>query len=210
MSTEPPIRFKCPSCGARHERGYVDGVSLFRCLHCGYQGTKNADEDFDPRTEADAQIARALQIVCDADGADDGRGRRNYTDEELDTMFFALTAALVQLKKVPGGLVAHDRYYEKCRAELRRRGLEKKAKTKSMRLRMKVWTDTTTGKRYLMPVALMRNLHSNVMAAHAMTDEDTKLIKLTGEEWDALPYFYFKEDGDAPRASAVVPDIVDL
>lgn len=33
-----PIRFKCPSCGAEHTRGFVDGVCTFRCFGCGYQG----------------------------------------------------------------------------------------------------------------------------------------------------------------------------
>ena len=35
---QPPIHFQCPTCGAEHRRGFVDGVSLFRCLRCGYQG----------------------------------------------------------------------------------------------------------------------------------------------------------------------------
>lgn len=32
------IRFKCPVCDAEHDRGFVDGVSVFRCLGCGYTG----------------------------------------------------------------------------------------------------------------------------------------------------------------------------
>lgn len=32
------IVFECPACTTTHRRGYVDGVSLFRCLRCGYQG----------------------------------------------------------------------------------------------------------------------------------------------------------------------------
>lgn len=32
------IQFECPTCGARHQRGFVDGVDTFRCLHCGYLG----------------------------------------------------------------------------------------------------------------------------------------------------------------------------
>ncbi len=34
------------------------------------------------------------------------------------------------------------------------------------------------------------------MKAYAMTDEDTKDIELTGREWDSLPFFFFKEDGE--------------
>ena len=25
----------CPQCGRTHDRGYVDGHSVYRCLHCG-------------------------------------------------------------------------------------------------------------------------------------------------------------------------------
>jgi hypothetical protein len=32
------IKFVCPCCAAEHQRGYVDGVCLFRCLGCGYSG----------------------------------------------------------------------------------------------------------------------------------------------------------------------------
>jgi len=75
-----------------------------------------------------------------------------------------------------------------------------------LRLRMKVWTDTATSKRYLMPAAFMRDVVngkpvSDVMYAYALRDDDTKLVTLTAREWNALPYFYFHEDGPAPRAS---------
>lgn len=79
--------------------------------------------DVDPRTEADAQVARALQVVCDADGDDEeDKLRRDYTPEELDTLFFALSMAIVQLKKLPGGREAHDRAYRNAKNELSRRG----------------------------------------------------------------------------------------
>lgn len=38
MSELPPIKFECPTCSATHERGFIDGVSLFRCLQCGHTG----------------------------------------------------------------------------------------------------------------------------------------------------------------------------
>lgn len=38
------IKFTCPTCGASHTRGYANGVDAFRCLRCGYVGTKNAAE----------------------------------------------------------------------------------------------------------------------------------------------------------------------
>jgi len=85
--------------------------------------------------------------------------------------------------------------------------------TESLRLRAKVWTDPATGKRYLMPAAFMRDVVggkpvSDVMHAYAMRDDDTKLVTLRAAEWNALPFFYFQEDGPAPRASARPVDVV--
>lgn len=82
-----------------------------------------------------------------------------------------------------------------------------------LRLRMKVWTDRATGKRYLMPSAFMRDVVrgqpvTDVMYAYAMSDDDTKVVTLTAHEWNALPFFYFKEDGSAPRATARPIDVV--
>lgn len=45
------IQFECPTCGASHDRGFVDGVSLFRCLRCGYQG-----HGFHPDPETDRAV----------------------------------------------------------------------------------------------------------------------------------------------------------
>ena len=82
-----------------------------------------------------------------------------------------------------------------------------------LRLRMKVWTDSTTGKRYLMPTAFMRDIRngqpiSDVMYAYAMRDDDTKLVTLTAREWNALPFFYFEENGPAPRATTRPVDVI--
>lgn len=71
---------------------------------------------------------------------------------------------------------------------------------------MKVWTDRRTGKRYLMPSAVISDPRTGMMSAYAMSDEDTKVVKLSPPEWNSLPFFYFKEDGPAPRASARPPD----
>lgn len=83
-----------------------------------------SDDDVDPRLEAEAQIARALQIVIDASdpAPDDPDSCRDYTPEELETLFFALGTAMVQLKKVPGGRDARDRFYEKAKGTLIKRG----------------------------------------------------------------------------------------
>ena len=72
-----------------------------------------------------------------------------------------------------------------------------------LRLRVKVWTDPQSTRRYLMPTAIMSDPTRGLLTAYAMTDGDTKAIKLTAAEWNALPFYYFKEDGPAPRASAL-------
>jgi hypothetical protein len=82
-----------------------------------------------------------------------------------------------------------------------------------LRLRMKVWTDPDTGKRYLMASAFMRDVKNgkpitDVMFAYAMRDDDTKIVTLREAEWNTLPFFYFKEDGSAPRATARVVDMI--
>jgi Zn ribbon nucleic-acid-binding protein len=61
------ILFECPTCEARHTRGFLDGVCLFRCLHCGYQGHGfHPDPDIDRAVFADHQESnrhsRALGI----------------------------------------------------------------------------------------------------------------------------------------------------
>lgn len=85
--------------------------------------------------------------------------------------------------------------------------------TEGLRLRMKVWTDPKTAKRYLMPSAFMRDVVNgkpvtDKMYAYAMRDDDTKLVTLTAAEWNALPFFYFREDGSAPRATARPVDVI--
>jgi len=82
-----------------------------------------------------------------------------------------------------------------------------------LRLRMKVWTDPKTAKRYLMPTAFMRDIVkgrpvSDRMYAYAMSDDNTKIVTLTATEWNSLPFFYFQEDGPAPRASARPVDVI--
>jgi len=55
------IKFKCPTCHAEHARGFLDGVSLFRCLRCGYQGHGfNSDPEVDRLVFLDHQEANAI------------------------------------------------------------------------------------------------------------------------------------------------------
>jgi hypothetical protein len=80
-------------------------------------------------------------------------------------------------------------------------------RSEGLRLRMKVWTDLATGKRYLMPTA-MPDPRLGILTAYAMSDEDTRIVRLTPFEWNALPFFYFKEDGPASRASKRPVDVL--
>lgn len=84
-----------------------------------------------------------------------------------------------------------------------------------LRLRVKVWTDPKTSKRYLMPTAFMQDVVngrpvSDVMRAYALSEEDTKIVTLRAHEWNSLPFYYFQEDGPAPRASGRPIDVVTL
>lgn len=55
------IRFKCPTCGAEHTRGFVDGVDTFRCLKCGYQGHGfHPDPEIDKAVFAEHQLNNAI------------------------------------------------------------------------------------------------------------------------------------------------------
>ena len=71
----------------------------------------------DHRREAEDLVSNALQVMIDADG-------REYTRDELDKVVGSMTMALVQIKRIPGGVEAYERTYEKAREELRRRGRE--------------------------------------------------------------------------------------
>jgi hypothetical protein len=79
-----------------------------------------------------------------------------------------------------------------------------------LRLRMKVWTDPKTKKRYLVPTAVLTDMRRGIFTVYAMTDEDTRQIQLGVDEWNALPFFHFKEDGPAPRGAPRAPDVVDV
>lgn len=78
------------------------------------------------------------------------------------------------------------------------------------RVRMKVWKNPANGLPYLAPVGMMKAIDSDLMRVYVMRDDDTQLIEMTGSEWNEMPFFYFKEDGLAPRASGRKPDVVRL
>lgn len=55
------IKFECPTCGAVHDRGFLDGRSLFRCMKCGYQGHGlHSDPDIDRAMMLDHEEANAF------------------------------------------------------------------------------------------------------------------------------------------------------
>lgn len=61
------IKFKCPSCSAEHNRGFVDGVDTFRCLACGYQGhgfhtERSIDRDCLAEHQANNRLNRQLGV----------------------------------------------------------------------------------------------------------------------------------------------------
>jgi Zn ribbon nucleic-acid-binding protein len=48
------IQFECPTCGARHQRGFLNGVDIFRCLRCGYVGHgHHTDPEIDRQVQAE-------------------------------------------------------------------------------------------------------------------------------------------------------------
>jgi Zn ribbon nucleic-acid-binding protein len=55
------IQFECPTCGARHARGFVNGVDVFRCLRCGYSGYgHHTDPEIDAAVQAEHVEINAL------------------------------------------------------------------------------------------------------------------------------------------------------
>ncbi len=67
-----------------------------------------------------------------------------------------------------------------------------------MRLRVKVFTAPATGKRYLVSIAMF-NPEREELHVYFMSDEETLFRSLPIDDYNALPYFFFKEDGPAPR-----------
>lgn len=67
-----------------------------------------------------------------------------------------------------------------------------------LRLRMKVWTDPTTNKLYMVASGYI-DTRKDCMVAYAMRDDDTRQLELTIAAWNKLSYKFFVVDGDAPR-----------
>ncbi len=76
-----------------------------------------------------------------------------------------------------------------------------------LRVRMKVWTQPQTNKQFLVAVGFPDSKTGRVFA-YALRDDGTESLTLTIEEWNALPWRYFIDDGAAqPTGHKVtIPD----
>lgn len=78
-----------------------------------------------------------------------------------------------------------------------------------MRLRCKVYTNPETGEELMLAMGMM--FAQNKVRAFAMSDDGTVEVSLTVAEWNATPWRWFKDDGDAeapvrdPRPVAIWP-----
>jgi hypothetical protein len=67
-----------------------------------------------------------------------------------------------------------------------------------LRTHVKVWTDSVTGQRFITPCAVLTA--TGLMVATAISESGAvRNVTLTAAEWNSLPFFFFKEDGEAPR-----------
>lgn len=70
-----------------------------------------------------------------------------------------------------------------------------------LRVPLKVWKDPTNDQIYLAPVCLRAKNNTHVKAFLVSRDntEAVRFVDMTLDEWNEMPFFYFKEDGLAPR-----------
>lgn len=68
----------------------------------------------------------------------------------------------------------------------------------SEKLRVSVKVFVRDGKRYLCAMGAY-NPATDRVHAFAMSEEGTVQVALTDTEWNALPFFWFVEDGPAPK-----------
>jgi hypothetical protein len=58
------IHFTCPRCEHCHSRGFLNGIDVFRCLHCGYVG-----HGFHPDPEIDRAVGQEMKAAIAYDKA---------------------------------------------------------------------------------------------------------------------------------------------
>lgn len=68
----------------------------------------------------------------------------------------------------------------------------------TIRLKLKVYTDPYTKKRYV-AAAGMLDPATGVIHAVLLSDDDTRPTKMLVSEWNDLPYFYFVEGAPAEK-----------
>jgi hypothetical protein len=61
---------------------------------------------------------------------------------------------------------------------------------------MKVWRDPKTKKTYLVASGVL-DRRTTMVVVHATNDEQTIELTLTVDEWNKLPFRFFREDGRA-------------
>jgi hypothetical protein len=179
--------------------------------------TMNEPTNGAPKTAHEAAIAYEAAMSPNAPAETVATSEAPPADDVPTVVDAATTAEVVEqpANELPANAVAADA----VSVDDVRRVVEAMSAAKNeslfegLRLRMKVWIDPTTAKRYLMPSAFMRDVVngqpvSDVMYAYAMSDEDTKLVTMTAREWNTLPFYYFREDGPAPRMTARPVDVV--
>jgi len=76
-----------------------------------------------------------------------------------------------------------------------------------VRLRAKVFTNEATGQRYLVSIAMF-NPERETVNVYFMSDEETLFQIMSVDDYNTLPYFFFKEDGPAPRPAMRVADLL--
>lgn len=74
------------------------------------------------------------------------------------------------------------------------------------RLRCKVYTDPKDGTRWLVPM-VMYDPKTDRAAAMAMRDGgETRTLRFTVDEYNALPFHWFEDQGPAERYTTNLPD----
>jgi hypothetical protein len=72
-----------------------------------------------------------------------------------------------------------------------------------LRLKMKVYTDPVSGHRFMVAVGSLSPA-LGLMNALLLSDELTRFVLMSVEQWNALEWCYFKEDGPASSTGNVL------
>lgn len=90
-----------------------------------------------------------------------------------------------------------------------------------LRLRLKVWTDGS-GQRWIVALGFAKDfadiapkdlrdprLGTGELSCYAMRDDEAQLLSVTVEQWNAMPFYWFVEDGESEtRPRAVTPQLM--